>query len=215
MKNLFDRFYKRYDAWYDRHKNAFRSELKAVRRFLPRKGKGLEVGVGTGRFAASLGIQIGIDPSKKMIAIARTRGIDARWGRGESLPFPRSSFDHVVLIITLCFVQKPACVLKEARRVLKKNGTLLVGMIPGDSALGAAYQKKGSVFYKNARFFTVTELLRKLTALKFSDFKICETLFRSPDKMTRPQNPKDGSGKGGFVVVACRKNESGRRAGRE
>jgi ubiquinone/menaquinone biosynthesis C-methylase UbiE len=205
MKNIFDQFYKRYDAWYDRNRNAYLSELKAVRKFLPKRGNGLEIGVGTGRFAAPLGIKTGIDPSRKMIEIARTRGIDARLGRGEALPFKNSSFDYVVLIITLCFVKKPRRVLAEAYRVLKKNGTLLLGIIPRNSFLGKAYQKKGSIFYKNARFFSVLELVHKLATLKFVDFKFCETLFQLPDWITRIENPKKGFGKGGFVVVACRK----------
>ncbi|MFA5167344.1 MAG: class I SAM-dependent methyltransferase [Candidatus Omnitrophota bacterium] len=206
MENIFDKFYKHYDAWYDRNRNAYLSELRAVRKFLPKEGKGLEIGVGTGRFAAPLGIKTGVDPSKKMIEIARLRGVDARLGRGESLPFQNSSFNYVVLIITLCFVKKPFRVLAEARRVLKRNGVLLVGIIPKDSFLGKAYQKKGSIFYKNARFFSMFELVHKLAVLKFVDFEFCETLFQLPDRIARIENPKKGFGKGGFVVVACRKN---------
>jgi len=59
--NIFDRYYKRYDNWYEKNKFAYLSELKTVRKVLPRKGKGLEIGVGTGRFAAALGISTGID----------------------------------------------------------------------------------------------------------------------------------------------------------
>ncbi len=210
MKNIFDRFYARYDAWYDRNKRVYLSELMAVRKLLPKKGKGLEIGVGTGRFAAPLGIKTGIDPSKRMIEIARLRGINARLGRGESLPFKNSSFDYAVLIITLCFVKKPYRVLAEAHRVLKKNGVLLVGIIPKDSFLGKAYQKKGNIFYKNARFFSVFELVHKLAILKFVDFEFCETLFQLPDGIACIESPKKGFGKGGFVVVTCRKKRQGK-----
>jgi ubiquinone/menaquinone biosynthesis C-methylase UbiE len=206
MKKAFDEFYKHYDAWYVRNRNAYLSELKAVRKFLPKEGQGLEIGVGTGRFAAPLGIKTGVDPSKKMIEIARLRGVDARLGRGESLPFKNSSFDYAVLIITLCFVKKPFRVLAEARRVLKKSGILLVGIIPRDSFLGKAYREKGGIFYEAARFFSVHELVHKLAVLKFVDFKFCETLFQLPDKIARIENPKEGFGEGGFVVVSCRKN---------
>jgi ubiquinone/menaquinone biosynthesis C-methylase UbiE len=214
MKNIFDRFYERYDAWYDRNKKVYLSELRAVRKLLPKKGKGLEIGVGTGRFAAPLGIKTGIDPSKRMVQIARSRGIDARLGRGESLPFKNSSFNYAVLIVTLCFVKKPYRVLAEAHRVLKKNGVLLVGIVPKDSFLGKAYQKKGSIFYKNARFFSVFEVMHKLATLGFADFEFCETLFRSPDRIVRVENPKQGFGNGGFVVVACRKKATGEKGSR-
>lgn len=213
MENIFNRFYARYDAWYNRNRSAYLSELRAVRKLLPPGGKGLEIGVGTGRFAAPLGIKTGIDPSSKMIGIARRRGIDARLGHGEALPFKSASFDYAVLIITLCFVKKPYRVLAEAHRVLKKNGTLLVGIIPKDSFLGRAYQEKDSIFYENARLFSVPELVHKLAMLKFKDFEFCEALFQMPKKITRVERPKKGFGKGGFVVVACRKRAAGGKRG--
>jgi len=49
--SVFDRYYKEYDAWYDRNKFVYLSELEAIREVLPREAKGLEVGVGTGRIA--------------------------------------------------------------------------------------------------------------------------------------------------------------------
>ncbi|PIW33718.1 MAG: SAM-dependent methyltransferase, partial [bacterium (Candidatus Ratteibacteria) CG15_BIG_FIL_POST_REV_8_21_14_020_41_12] len=67
MKNIFDQYWKRYDAWYDNYRFAYLSEVEAIKKVLPRKGKGLEVGVGTGRFASVLGIHYGIDPSVKMV----------------------------------------------------------------------------------------------------------------------------------------------------
>ncbi len=207
MGNIFDRYCRRYDAWYYSHQKAYLSELRAVRELFPSRGKGLEIGVGTGRFAASLGIQMGIDPSRKMIEVASARGVDARLGCGEALPFEDASFDHVALIHSLCFVKKPYRVLTEARRVLKEKGTLLVGIIPRDSFLGAAYQKKKGIFYRNARFLTVFELLHKLAVLKFADFKFRETLFCLPDRMKRVECPKEGFAKGGFVVMSCRKKQ--------
>jgi len=71
MSTIFDKYYKKYDAWYDRNKFVYLAELKAIRKVLPEKGKGLEIGVGTGRFAQALGIATGIDPSRKMIEIAK------------------------------------------------------------------------------------------------------------------------------------------------
>ena len=103
----FDEHHKRFDAWYDRHRAAYLSELQAVRKALPPHGTGLEVGVGTGRFAGPLGIAKGIDPSEKMVAAAVRRGVDAIVGRGEALPFPDDGFDHVAIIVTICFADDP------------------------------------------------------------------------------------------------------------
>ncbi len=40
MNNVFDSYYKKYNAWYDKNKFAYLSELEAVKKVLPRKGFG-------------------------------------------------------------------------------------------------------------------------------------------------------------------------------
>jgi hypothetical protein len=47
-----------------------------VRSLLPAGGYGVEIGVGTGRFAVSLGIAVGVEPSPAMAELARRRGIE-------------------------------------------------------------------------------------------------------------------------------------------
>jgi len=42
---------------------------------LPEGGTGIEIGVGTGRFASQLGIKLGLEPSKSMASLARQRGM--------------------------------------------------------------------------------------------------------------------------------------------
>lgn len=205
MRNIFDRYYKKYDAWYDKNKFAYLSELEALRKVLPRKGRGLEVGVGTGRFAAPLKIAVGIDPSKNMIRIARQRSVNARVGSGECLPFRNATFDYVAIIITLCFVQDPQKVLKEARRVLKKKGKIIIAIIDKNSFLGKFYQKKKRVFYKQANFFSVREVRDLLKATGFSRFSHYQTIFKLPDKINSIENPQKGFGKGGFAVICAKK----------
>jgi len=56
--NLYDSNYRTYDKWYDDNKFAYLSELEVLKRVMPKKGGGLEIGVGTGRFAALEGSQI-------------------------------------------------------------------------------------------------------------------------------------------------------------
>ena len=203
--NIFNKYYKKYDAWYDRNKFAYLSELKAVRKVLPKRGKGLEIGVGTGRFAGALGIKFGIDPSKDMLKLAGQKGINVRLDFGEHLPFKNDSFDYAAIIITLCFVQNPRKVLKESGRVLKKNGKLIVGVVDRDSFLGKYYQKKKSVFYGQAKFFNVKEVTNLLENAGFSRFSYYQTLYKLPSKVKSIQKPQKGFGKGGFVVVAGEK----------
>ena len=204
MRNIFDKFYKKYDAWYDKHKFTYLSELEVLKKVIPKKGKGLEIGVGTARFAKPLGIKYGIDPSKKMLEIAKKRGVDVKLGYGEKLPFKNSTFDYIAIIITLCFVKDPIKVLNEAKRVLKKNGKIIIGIIDRDSFLGKFYQKKKSLFYKQARFFGVKELTHLLEDVGFKNFSYYQTIFKLPEKINSIEKPKKGFGKGGFVVIAGR-----------
>jgi len=50
-RDPFNTHHKRYEAWFTHHQAAYYSELLAVRALLPWQGLGLEIGVGTGRFA--------------------------------------------------------------------------------------------------------------------------------------------------------------------
>ena len=206
MMNVFDHYYKKYDAWYDKNKFAYLSELEAIKRVLPKKGKGLEVGVGTGKFAQALGIKFGIDPSIEMLKIAKKRGINVRLGDGESLPFKNDTFDYVAIIITICFVKHPQRVIEESYRVLKNNGKIIVGIIDKDSFLGKFYQKKESVFYGKAKFFSVAELTNLIKNIGFNKFSYSQTIFELSDKVSSIEKPQNGFGNGSFVVISAAKN---------
>ena len=206
MKSVFDRYYKRYDSWYDKNKFAYLSESEVIKKVLPKRGEGLEIGVGTGRFAAPLRITTGIDPSKRMLEIAKKRGVDVRLGYGEKLPFKNSTFDYVAIIITLCFVRDPVRVLSEARRVLRKNGKIIIGIIDKESFLGKFYQRKKSVFYKQADFFGIQELADLLKIIGFNRISYYQTIYKLPDKINSIQKVKKGFGSGGFVVISAYKS---------
>ena len=72
----FDEYTSQYEDWFERNKFAFESELRAIREQLPKSNNGIEIGVGSGRFAIPLGIKIGVEPSRKMREIAQKRGIE-------------------------------------------------------------------------------------------------------------------------------------------
>ena len=59
----FEDFSEEYDEWFVRNKDKYEAELRALRYFVPMKGNGLEVGVGSGKFAGPLGIKTGVEPS--------------------------------------------------------------------------------------------------------------------------------------------------------
>jgi SAM-dependent methyltransferase len=163
MSPLFDPVADAYDRWYDTPSGGavLGAEVACLRSLCPEGfGNWLEVGVGTGRFASALGIADGVDPSPAMRAFAARRGVRVHAGSGEELPFPAATFDGALLALTLCFVDDPARVLAECRRVLRPGGRLLVGIVPSDSPWGRAYAAKaaaGHALYAHARFRTAPE----------------------------------------------------------
>jgi len=206
--NIFDIYSKEYDGWYEKNKFAYLSEVEALKQVVPKQGNGLEIGVGTGRFAKPLGVSIGIDPSKKMLEIAKNRGIKTFTGKGEYLPFFDYEFDYVLIVITLCFVNKPEQVIEESRRVLNDNGKLIVGIIDKNSHLGKFYQEKkkqGHKFYREANFFSVEEVIELLTKHKFKDIVTVQTIFKPLKEIKGVEIPKSGFGEGGFVVICGKK----------
>jgi len=205
MKDIFGEHFTRYDSWYDRNRFAYLSELKAIKKVLPKRGKGLEIGVGTGRFAAPLGIKYGIDPSKNMLKIAGRRGVNVRKCSGEKLPFKKGTFDYLAIIVTLSFVRDPGKVIKEAARVLKKNGRIIIGIVDKESFLGKFYQRKKGAFYKRAKFLSVDEVKGMLKEAGFGSCSFYQTISVLPNEMKSIEKPKKGFGKGGFVVTAAEK----------
>ncbi len=205
MNSVFDDHYNDYDSWYDRNKYVYLSELKAINRFLPKQGRGLEIGVGTGRFAGALNIDFGIDLSKGMLDAASKRGVKVLLGSGESLPFKDSSFDYVAIIISLCFIKEPKKALKEVRRALSKNGKIIIALVNKDSFLGEFYRKKKSIFYKEAIFLSVEEVVGMLKTEGFKKFDFLQTVFNLPDKIDAVCKPERGYDRGGFVVISAQK----------
>ena len=206
MKNIFDQYWRRYDTWYEKHKFVYLSEVEAIKKVLFKKGKGLEIGVGTGRFASTLSISDGIDPSTKMATIAKSRGINVKIGSGENLPYKDKGFDYCLIAITICFVQEPKKVISEANRVLKDKGRIILGIVDKDSFLGKFYQEKESIFYKEANFFSVKEIVKLLEDNNFSKFSFYQTIFNLPEEVKTIEAPLEGYGKGGFVVISGEKN---------
>lgn len=203
----FEAHTQRYESWFDRHPSVYRSEVRALGEFLPGPGIGLEIGVGTGRFAVPLGIAIGVDPSPAMLGYARRRGIDVACGVAESLPFRESSFDHVLVVTTICFVDDPRAMLAEAARVLKPQGAVVIGFVDRDSHLGRHYEahRDDSVFYRDATFYSATEVDALLADGGFGERTWRQTLTKDLAETREVEAPQPGVGHGAFVVVRANK----------
>jgi SAM-dependent methyltransferase len=201
--NAFDKNVDRYEQWFVDNPLAYVSELRALRELLPTKGKGIEIGVGTGRFAAPLEIRKGIEPSRPMAEVARKRGIEVVPGVAEHLPFADGEFDHALMVTTVCFLDDLDMAFQEARRVLKTGGSFVIGFVDRESPLGKEYQarKDKSAFYQDATFYTAEDIVSHLQKAGFGEFAFRQTLFRSLTELEEVEPVKEGHGEGSFVVV--------------
>jgi SAM-dependent methyltransferase len=201
--DLFSNNVERYEAWFLEYPLAYVSELHAVRALLPAGGNGFEIGVGTGRFAAPLGMTKGVEPSRSMADLARKKGIDVMAGVAERLPYPDESFDFALMVTTVCFLDDMELAFQEVRRVLRPSGSFVIGFVDRDSPLGKAYQarKEQSVFYREATFYSVRQITENLEQTGFSAFAFRQTLFKLPEELTEVEPVREGYGQGSFVVV--------------
>jgi SAM-dependent methyltransferase len=206
---VFDLHAEDYDNWFDtpEGKVLFEMEVDAVRLLMKDLKKPfLEVGVGTGRFAKELGIEFGIDPSGRALEIAERRGIKVKEAKGESLPFKDGSFGAVFLLFTICFVGDPKKVFSEIKRVLKKGGGLIIGIINRESLWGELYMKKkseGHPIYKHAKFYGVDEVIEMVEKEGMAIGGYSSTLRQPPTET--PYEVHDGLIKdAGFVCLLAK-----------
>jgi ubiquinone/menaquinone biosynthesis C-methylase UbiE len=98
------------------------------------RGRVLEIGVGSGLnlplYGKNVELVYGIDPSPRLLAIARRRAlaspvpVELLLSSATAIPLADNSVDTVVMTWTLCSIPDPLAALREMRRVLKPNGNL-------------------------------------------------------------------------------------------
>jgi SAM-dependent methyltransferase len=92
----------------------------------------LDAGCGSGQFAqlaSARGAKVtGLDASPAFVEIARARTPDGdfRVGELESLPYADDSFDLVTGFNSFQFATNPVNALREARRVARRGGTVVI-----------------------------------------------------------------------------------------
>lgn len=206
----FEIFPDRYEEWFDVNRYVYESELQAVRQLLPDGGKGIEVGVGSGRFTAPLGIKRGIEPSAEMRKIAMSKGIEVMDGVAESLPLEDTQFDFVLMVTTICFLDDIDAAFKETSRVLKPEGYFIIGFIDKESPIGQLYQKHKdeNPFYKIAIFYSVNEVTQYLKQAGFDSFHFTQTVFHDLTEIKKVEPVREWYGGGSFVVIRAKKKHT-------
>jgi len=203
----FEKMTEKYDIWFDKNHSVYLSELMAVSKQLPRNKRSLEIGVGTGRFAGSLGIKFGLEPSGNMRIIAQRRGIRVVGGIAERLPFADNQFSLVLMVTTICFLDDLRVSFSETHRILESRGSFVIGFIDKDSILGQRYlkHKENNEFYRIATFYSVDDVVTILEKTGFRDFSFVQTIFRPLSDINDIEPSLEGYGQGSFVVIKARK----------
>ena len=126
----------------------------------------LDVGCGTGRFAAALserGAKVwGVDPSSEMLAQARATagaGVGFKQAAAEDLPFKDAWFERALLVLVVHLVDRPRA-LAEVARVL----------VPGGRAVVATFADE------HFDAFWLTRLFPSLAAIDRSRFPLPDVL---------------------------------------
>ncbi len=199
----FEKHVDQYEIWFEEHSTVYDAELRAVRALLPDRGVGMEIGVGTGRFATPLGIGLGVEPSAMMAKTALLRDIQVVSGVGENLPLKPAMFDFVLMVTTVCFLDDILRAFREAWRVLKKKGVFIIGFVDRLSFLGQFYlaHQSESVFYRDATFYSVDEVVGGMRQGGFENFNFQQTIFKDLSEIESEEPVLPGYGRGAFVVV--------------
>jgi SAM-dependent methyltransferase len=176
-----------YDAWYATPRGRWIGETEyalAARLLVPQAGDSLlDVGCGTGWFsrrAAADGLVVtGLDPNAAWLDYARTRsssGLSWVEGDARALPFADASFDHVLSIAALCFVDDERQAVAEAVRVARRS--FAIGWLNRSSLL---YMDKGrgggSGAYRGARWHTAGEVRALFSGLPVRRLTLRSAIF--------------------------------------
>lgn len=134
----------------------------------------LDIGCGNGELvceiakkAKCLGVDL-VGGRRKNIASTKNAGFQI--ADAEGLPFEDGSFDKVILSSVLQMVNNDKNVLRESRRVLKHNGTMILSIPLDYLIIRRLYMLKGAIFGRIRRLLRLPltyEGLKKQFIVKF------------------------------------------------
>lgn len=122
-------------------------------------------------------------------------------------PFFQGVINPLCFENILCHLQSPKYAFREAHRVVKPRGVIIVGFLPKDQPVAHAYQERRrlSTFCRDAVFYRPGEIWKLLTEAGFGSLESNRVLFGEVEAVMEPQEPRPGYGEGSFVVVSAEK----------
>ena len=139
----------------------FRIELEYILKHLVKGEEVLSVGCGPAIIESALsecGFSItGLDVSQEALDCApdSVRTVAAR---AEDMPFPASSFDAVIYVASLQFIENYRKAIEETTRVLRPEGTLLVMLLNPESNLFKARLRDPNSYVRKMRHTDLREI---------------------------------------------------------
>lgn len=190
MEAIFDKYAQHYDGWFMTPvgRKVFDLELDTLLEVInPSQGKKLlDVGIGTGLFALEFikrGMDVsGIDPSGEMVAIAEKRGLNAKTGTGEKIPFADNVFDVVLSMSSMEFSRDPDKFVSEMVRVARPSAPIVVAVLNLYALHGIKRRVKGlfkKTIFSRAHFYHFWEL-KRLLLKHVSSVEITSSVFINP-----------------------------------
>ena len=120
------------------------------------KGKLVDIGAGLGDFCKSYDNSVAADINKFAVENYKKRNLEGTLIVNDEISFKDSSFDSAILDNVIEHIYDPLPLLKEIKRILTKDGNLIIG-VPG--RLGFKKDRDHKVFYDKKK---LTTLLREL-----------------------------------------------------
>lgn len=161
---FFDRIAPLYDRFmFGADRDALEAGLDRARRDVERV---VDVAGGTGRAAAAIPREerLVVDASRPMLRRAARRGLGAVAGDAAALPLADGSVDAVMVVDAFHHLPDQAGAIREARRVLRPGGVLVVRDFDRSSFRGHAIETLEHLVRFRSRFRTADEVAEQLEA---------------------------------------------------
>lgn len=170
-----------------------------VKEFCQKKRiKILDLGCGTGSVAECFMNEhkvVGLDSMRESIIYASKRGIKARKGNIEDMPFKKESFDVVLCLDVLEHIKNDKKAVKEVYRVLRNGGNLIITVPAFDFLWGDADEL--SFHFRRYTKKRILELLKDFKIKKCSYWNtslffpalVFRTYQRATKHLRKPKKP--------------------------